>query len=113
MIYPEFSEFRQEVDKENPFSNLYYLDSGECFYVEPVFYTHLRGFKDLRENDFPRIIERMIEVVKKNKKVIFTGNFECPQTLTSDDFIILEINDITDPLQIFVEDKSRGSDYGD
>ena len=113
MIYPEFSEFRQEIDKENPFSNLYYLDSGECFYVEPVFYTHLRGFKDLRENDFPRIIERMIEVVKKNKKVIFTGNFECPQTLTSDDFIILEINDITDPLQIFVEDKSRGSDYGD
>ena len=113
MIYPEFSEFRQEVDKENPFSNLYYLDSGECFYVEPVFYTHLRGFKDLREKEFPRIIERMIEVVKKNKKVIFTGNFECPQTLTSDDFIILEINDITDPLQIFVEDKSRGSDYGD
>lgn len=113
MIYPEFSEFRQEVDKENPFSNLYYLDSGECFYVEPVFYTHLRGFKDLREKDFPRIIERMIEVVKKNKKVIFTGNYECPQTLTSDDFIILEINDITDPLQIFVEDKSRGSDYGD
>ena len=113
MIYPEFSEFRQEIDKENPFSNLYYLDSGECFYVEPVFYTHLRGFKDLREKEFPRIIERMIEVVKKNKKVIFTGNFECPQTLTSDDFIILEINDITDPLQIFVEDKSRGSDYGD
>ena len=113
MIYPEFSEFRQEIDKENPFSNLYYLDSGECFYVEPVFYTHLRGFKDLREKEFPRIIERMIDVVKKNKKVIFTGNFECPQTLTSDDFIILEINDITDPLQIFVEDKSRGSDYGD
>ena len=113
MIYPEFSEFRQEVDKENPFSNLYYLDSGECFYVEPVFYTHLRGFKDLREKEFPCIIERMIEVVKKNKKVIFTGNYECPQTLTSDDFIILEINDITDPLQIFVEDKSRGSDYGD
>lgn len=69
MIYPEFSEFRQEVDKENPFSNLYYLDSGECFYVEPVFYTHLRGFKDLREKEFPRIIERMIEVVKRIRKL--------------------------------------------
>ena len=113
MIYPEFAQYKQVVDKENPFSNLYYLDSGECFYIEPVFYTHLRGFKELRENEFPRIIDRMIEVVKKNKKVIFTGNFECPQTLTTDDFIILEINDITDPLQIFVEDKSRGSDYGD
>ena len=113
MIYEEFKDYKQVVDKENPFSNLYYLDSGECFYIEPVFYTHLRGFKDLREKEFPLIIDRMIEVVKKNKKVIFTGNYECPQTLTTDDFIILEINDITDPLQIFVEDKSRGSDYGD
>ena len=113
MIYPEFNEFKQVEDKENPFCNLYYLPTGECFYIEPVFYTHLKGFHDLREKEYPRIIERMIEVVKKNKKVIFTGNFECPQTLTTDDFIILEINDITDPLQIFVEDKSRGSDYGD
>lgn len=113
MKYEEFNKYKQVVDKENPFSNLYYLDSGECFYIEPVFYTHLRGFKDLREKEYPRIIERIIEVVKKNKKVIFTGNYECPQTLASDDFIILEINDITDPLQIFVEDKSRGSDYGD
>ena len=113
MIYPEFEAFKQVEDKSNPFSSLYYLESGECFYIEPVFYTHLRGFKELREKEFPRIIERMIEVVKKNKKVIFTGNYECPQTLTDDDFIILEINDITDPLQIYVEDKSRGSDYGD
>ena len=113
MNYPEFDHYKQVEDKANPFSNLYYLESGECFYIEPVFYTHLRGFKDLREKEFPRIIERMIEVVKKNKKVIFSGNYECPQTLVSDDFIILEINDITDPLQIFVEDKSRGSDYGD
>ena len=30
-----------------------------------------------------------------------------------DGYVILEITDITDPLHIFVEDKSRGSDYGD
>ena len=113
MIYEEFECYKKGEDKANPFSALYYLDTGECFYIEPVFYTHLRGFKELRAEEFPRIIERMIEVVKKNKKVIFTGNFECPQTLTTDDFIILEINDITDPLEIYVEDKSRGSDYGD
>ena len=28
-------------------------------------------------------------------------------------YIVLEITDITNSLQIFVEDKSRGSDYGD
>ncbi|MCR4880241.1 MAG: hypothetical protein K5906_04735 [Bacilli bacterium] len=114
MKYLEFEAFKEVKDEENPFSNRYYLPSGEVFYIEPVFYTQLRGFKELREKEFPRIIERMIEVVKKNKKVIFTGNFECPQTLVDDDeFIILEINDITDPLEIYVEDKSRGSDYGD
>lgn len=113
MKYEEFEQYKIIEDKANPFCTLYELDSGERFYIEPVFYTHLRGFKDLREKEFPRIIKRMIEVVKKNKKVIFTGNYEAPQTETTDDFIILEINDITDPLQIFVEDKSRGSDYGD
>ena len=114
MRYDEFNELKEVKDPKNPFCNLYYYESGECFYIEPVFYTHLRGFKDLRgEEDYTRILKRMEEVVKKNKKVIFTGNYECPQTEADDDFIILEINDITDPLCIFVEDKSRGSDYGD
>ena len=53
------------------------------------------------------------KIVKKNKKVVFTGNFEFPQTETDEDYIILEITDVTDPLKIYVEDKSRGSDYGD
>ena len=56
----------------------------------------------------------MIEVVKKNRKVVFTAEYEYPQTEPQDDeYIYLEIFDITDPLKIYVEDKSRGSDYGD
>ena len=55
----------------------------------------------------------MIEIVRKNKKVVFVGNFENPQTEVDDDYIFLEITDVTDPLRVFVEDKSRGSDYGD
>ena len=54
----------------------------------------------------------MEEVVRKNKKVVFTADFENPQTEV-EGYIYLEIHDITDPLCIFVEDKSRGSDYGD
>ena len=50
--------------------------------------------------------------MRRNKKVIFIGDFET-NTFEKDGYIILEITDITDPLQIFVEDKSRGSDYGD
>ena len=112
MIIEEFKDLRQEKDNNNPFSNLFFLDSGESFYVEPVFYTQMRGFKEQFKDKYPLIVERMKEVVLKNKKVIFTSNFEYPQTV-NDDYIILEITDITDPLQIFAEDKSRGSDYGD
>ena len=75
--------------------------------------TSLKGFKERHTaEDYQRIIDRMIEVAKKNKKVVFVGNFENPQTEV-EGFIFLEITDISDPLKIFVEDKSRGSDYGD
>ena len=113
MIYEEFTEYKLVKDRNNPFCNHYVLDSGEEFYVEPVFYTMLKGFKDRHPlTEYQRIIERMIDVVKKNKKVVFVGNFDNPQTEV-EGFIYLEITDITDPLKIFVEDKSRGSDYGD
>lgn len=113
MNYQEFKEYKEVKDPHNPFCRHYVLDSGESFYVEPVFYTQLQGFKDRHdETSYQRIINRMIEVVKKNKKVVFVGNFEYPQTEV-DGYIFLEITDITDPLQLFVEDKSRGSDYGD
>ena len=113
MIYKEFSQFKEVKDNNNPFCNHYVLDSGEDFYIQPAFYTQLNGFKDRHPKEAcDKIVERMIEVVKKNKKVVFVGNFDNPQT-DVEGYIFLEITDITDPLKIFVEDKSRGSDYGD
>lgn len=113
MIYEEFKQYQEVKDKNNPFSNHYVLDSGEDFYIEPAFYTQLKGFLDRHNQEtYQKIITRMIEIVKKNKKVVFVGNFEYPQTEV-EGYIFLEITDITDPLKIFVEDKSRGSDYGD
>ena len=113
MKYEEFRQFKEEKDSHNPFSKKYILDDGEVFYVEPVFYTQLQGFKDLHKEQYHHIIDEMIRLVKKNKKVCFVGNFEYPQTELDDGYIFLEITDVTDPLHIFVEDKSRGSDYGD
>ena len=112
MIYPEFEHLKNVEDINNPFCNLYVYPTGECFYIEPVFYTMLRGFKDHHPDKYDLILKRMEEVVLKNKKVVFTGNFEFPQTEV-EGYIYLEITDITNPLKIFVEDKSRGSDYGD
>ena len=113
MINLEFEQYKKIKDPNNPFCSLYELEDGSRFYIEPVFYTQLKGFKERHDEEtYQKIIEKMIEVVKKNKKVVFVGNFEYPQT-DVEDYIFLEITDITDPLQIFVEDKSRGSDYGD
>ena len=110
--YPEFAHLRQVIDPNNPFCALFFYESGESFYLEPVFYTQLMGFKDHYKDQYHLIIEKMEELVKKNKKIVFTGNFENPLTAV-DNYIYLEITDVTDPLQIFAEDKSRGSDYGD
>ena len=112
MKYQEFEHLKQIEDQQNPFSTLFELDTGERFYIEPVFYTMFKGFKDHHPDKIPLIVEAMLKAVRENKKVVFTGNYECPLT-EADDYIYLEINDITDPLKIFVEDKSRGSDYGD
>ena len=110
--YEEFKGLKIIEDKNNPFCTLYELDDGSRFYLEPAFYTQMLGFKERHEDQYPRIIEKMLEVVRKNKRVVFTSEFENPQTEV-EGYIYLEITDITDPLQIFVEDKSRGSDYGD
>ena len=112
MIFEEFKHLRQEVDKNNPFSNLYFYESGESFYVEPAFYTQLMGFKEQHADRFPEILTSIQEVVMKNKKVVFTANYESPLTEV-EGYIYLEITDITDPLKIYAEDNSRGSDYGD
>ena len=110
--YEEFKHLKRTTDPNNPFCAFYHFESGESFYLEPVFYTQLMGFKDHYPEKYHLIVEKMLELVKKNKKIVFTGNFEHPLT-EADNFIFLEITDVTDSLQIFAEDKSRGSDYGD
>ncbi len=112
MKYEEFDGLKVIPDPENPFCTLFELEDGSRFYVEPAFYTQLMGFKELRKEDYPRIIDELYRLVRKNKHVVFTASYEYPQTVV-DDYIYLEIYDITDPLNIYVEDKSRGSDYGD
>lgn len=112
MNYLEFNEFKIKEDKNNPFCTLFIIDENNQFYLEPAFYSQLQGFKERHRDKYQLIIDEMIRLVKKNHKVVFTANFETPQT-EADGFIYLEITDVTNPLHIYVEDKSRGSDYGD
>ena len=112
MTYDEFNKYHPFVDAENKLVHAYKDDEGHSFYVEPGFYDGLRGFKEKRAEDFDRIMTAIDETIKKNHKVIFTADFEYPW-ISREGYIYREIHDITDPLLIFVEDKSRGSDYGD
>lgn len=110
MIYWE--NLKTSVDKNNPFCPLFTYENGDCFYVEPIFYTKLKNLFDIYPQHKEVVLNAMEKIVKKNHRVVFVGTFEYPQTEV-DDFIFLEIEDVLDPLQIYVEDKSRGSDYGD
>ena len=63
------------------------------------------------------VLDKMESLVRKNKKVIFSGLDEEyedePATKEAEDYIVLTLFDILDMLGIYVENKSRGSDYGD
>ena len=61
------------------------------------------------------ILAEMDRAVKANKFVVFTADDENPLTFVPENVeaVYLEITDITNKLKIFLEDKSRGSDYGD
>ena len=112
MNYEEFKEFKLVKDEENPFSYHFVIDENTDFYLEPVVFTQLHGFQERHPDKYDLIIKSMIERVKSLKKVIFVGDYENYFT-EKDGYVYLELLDITDPLKIFVEDKSRGSDYGD
>ncbi len=112
MNYEEFKEFKLEKDNENPFSYHFVIDENTDFYLEPVVFTQLHGFQERHPDKYDLIIKSMIERVKSLKKVIFVGDYENYFT-EKEGYVYLELLDITDPLKIFVEDKSRGSDYGD
>ena len=112
MTYDAFDKYQILKDAQNPLVHCYQDEEGNVFFVEPGFYEGLLGFREKREQDFPRIMEEIDRVIKKNHKVIFTADFENPW-ISREGYIYREIFDITDPLRIFVEDKSRGSDYGD
>lgn len=112
-MFEEWKNLNVSVDKDNPFSFFATYENGDSFYVEPAFYTQLSNFKEMYSfEDYERILKKMEELVHERKRIIFTYDYEHPLT-KNDDYILLEFTDITDLLNIYIEDKSRGSDYGD
>ena len=111
-IIKEFSDLKTKVDPIYPHDPVYLLDDGEEFYIEQAFYTQLKYFKDIFPGELDKFILEMKKIVKENKKVVFVYNFEHP-FIDKEDFIYHEFTDVSDRLKILIDDKSRGSDYGD
>ncbi len=111
MKYEEFKKYKP-YPQENSLVKAYQDEHGHVFYVEPGFYYALEGFKERKKEEYPRILERIYSEIAKYPLLVFTSNYESP-FFEKEGCIYREITDITDPLNIFVEDKSRGSDYGD
>ena len=110
MNYEEFNEFKEIKDCK--LVKGFILPSGEKFFIEPAFYTQLMSLKEIYPNEYPKVFEEMKRQVVAKKLVSFVYDFENP-FFPVDGSVYLEITDITNPIHVFFEDKSRGSDYGD
>ena len=112
MNYEEFSDLKEVELKETKLVKCYEQADGSRFFIEPPFYTQLMSLKEIYPDEFPKVIAHMKKLANQRKYVGFVYDFENP-FLQLDGYIYLEITDVTDPIKVFYEDKSRGSDYGD
>ena len=110
--YPEWKDRHILIDLANRFATCYQNEDGSIFYIEPQFYTYLQGYKRLRPENYQKILDKMDEIVKKNRKVIFQGDEDYP-LIENDEFIYLTAMDVADQAKVIIEKESRPSDYGD
>ena len=110
MNYEEFSKYTDITD--NNFVKKFKTSEGNIFYVEPAFYTQLQGLIERYPENSKKVINEIHKQIKEHKLIAFVYDFESP-FLDYKDAILREFVDITDAVQVFYEDKSRGSDYGD
>jgi hypothetical protein len=114
--YEEFKQYEQIEDKNYPFVATYKLDDGSVFYVEPVFHLKMEGVKQFRGERYLDLLKEMERLVRKNKIVVFCGEDDeesYGEIISVEGAIYLTIEDVCNPIHIYMENKSRGSDYGD
>lgn len=112
MKYVELEKLLHPITPQKHMAKFFLLPSGETFYIEPVFHTQLLRLLEKFPTEEERIISEMLRVVKNEKQIIFTGNYEIP-LVDQPGYIYRELIDITNHLGILLNDISRGSDYGD
>lgn len=110
--YPEWNDRKILIDLANRFATCYENDDGTIFYIEPQFYTYLQGYKMLRPELYDNIINKMDEIVRKNKFVIFQGDEDYP-LIEKEGYIYLTAMDVANQAKVIIEAESTPSNYGD
>ncbi len=104
-IFEPFALKRIE-DKSNPFSALLETEDGGRFYVEPAFYSQLVAIQEREPDQLATIIEEMLRLVKKNRRIVFTLDFNRPLT-NVEDYIYLELPDVLGNLKLYFVNSSN------
>lgn len=94
-------------DKANPFSALFLTEDGGRFYVEPAFYSQLLAIEEREPTQLGYIIDEMLRLVKKNRRIVFTLDYMHPITRGIDDYIYLEIRDVVGNLKLYFLNSSN------
>lgn len=114
MEYKYFKELKKNKDEIYDKYCSSYLIEDSIFYIEPNFYTQLLYLENEFKGDtFNKILSSILDISKRNKKVIFTNNYNNP-LIIKNGFIYRDINDILNENKIIFDIKiNPDSDYKD
>lgn len=113
MKYPEFERLVNMVDLRNRFAACYRDENGNVFYIEPGFYKALQAIRNIYPDRYDEAIETVLLFASQNPITIFAQDGDNPIVEIEQKAVILSPADIIDRMGLIIEDKSRGSDYGD
>ncbi|MGI6644661.1 MAG: hypothetical protein ACOX28_02800 [Bacilli bacterium] len=106
-----FPTLKKEKDKKYPFVDTYEY-KGHYFYIEPIYKVQFNRVSERFPSEVETLKNLMLERVSTYGTVVFTGDFTSP-LVDEEEFTYVEIDDLLCELNLPIEDKSRGSDYGD
>lgn len=112
MNYPEWADRQLMIDLRNKIAKCYKNKDGSIFYVEPGFYKAFEALKNIYPDRIDDVLRKMDELTSSNKEVVYASDPDDPLVIVEKAKYIT-IFDLTDSIGLLLEDKSRGSDYGD
>ena len=109
----EFDKYKKIVDENYKEVNLYELEDDSRFYIEPNFYTQLQYVKDHFMDKYDEIVSKIIEITKRNKRMIFTADFENP-VVYKEGYYYRELSDVLGEVKLHFDNKGNpDSDWKD